>query len=920
MRAILRALTSLLARARFEREMREELRFHIERRADDLAASGMTRHEAARRARVEFGALESLKEQCRDESGFAPLRLLHGFSGDLRLAARRLAATPLFTIFAILSLAVGLGVTTAAYSIVDSLFFAPSGIADEDRVVKLATRWEGNLVVGGISRPDYEDIRSAQKSFTDVTASTGLEVSVATPTSTDLMRAEAVDGNYFQTLGVHVALGRSIQMHDVAGAHAVVILGHAVWSMRFASDPAIVGRTIHVAGRPFEVIGVAPEGFFGREDRLIGTRLWIPLSTDPRKSPAAVAERDRQRLVVIARLAPGTSLEAAAAELATIGGHLAAAYPRRAAAGPVTRDWTAKPFAENDGAVVLRRFGFAFVALVALVLVVACTNLANLMLARGTSRRAELAVRRAIGASRWRLVREQCAESLLLAVMGSAAGWVVFNALSRALDIDVPLTSRMLISFKPELDGSVVAVAAVALLLSLVVFGVEPALRLTTGPSLRPDLSSASGTVGVPQGKRQRRLVRWQVAISTGFFVLATLSVNYIAAEARHDSGVDLDRIALATMNFWAQQWDDDRARRALGRVLEELEKDPQVQSAAVATGVPFGASNTARFIIAPTDRPITDRSVARPALAVAATPGIFSTLGVSVVRGRGFDDRDSAGAGAVVVLSEQTARRVFGTTDATGRQLQLKPASSAGPLRRSVAGKLALQTVAPPVLTDADVTTATVIGIAADTDVGQLFSRRGDLLYLPLSQQPTDVSFGIAMVRTEGNPYVSVRTLRDAIRRVDWGLAVESSGTGVGALGGPTVFLRTAALMAISLGALTLLLAMVGLHGVQSHGVTQRTREFGLRMSFGSTAAQIRRLVLRDGCRPVVEGLAIGLFLGLVGRGIIRAIWWNGMAIVDPWMVIAVPVPLLLAAWLACWLPAHRASRVDPMVALRHL
>ena len=504
--------------------------------------------------------------------------------------------------------------------------------------------------------------------------------------------------------------------------------------------------------------------------------------------------------------------------------------------------------------------------------------------------------------------------------MGAGAAWLVFTGLSQALDVDVPLTSKMLISFKPELDAGAVMVAGIALLLSLMVFGLEPALRLTRGRTLRPDLASASGSVGVPQAKRQRRLVRWQVAISTSFFVLATLSVNYIAAEARHDSGVALDRLALATMNFWTQQWDDDRARRALARVLEELEKDPQVQSAAVTTGVPFGASNTPRFDIAPTDGPLAEGDGKRQALAVAGTSRIFQTLGVPILRGRGFEDRDTASASPVVVLSGQTARRLFGTIDAVGRRIQLKPRASAGPLRRTIARKLALPTTVPQPPADAPFETATVVGVAADTDVGQLFSRRGDLIYLPLAQQPTAPLFGVAIVRTPGDPYVALRVLRDAIRRVDPDLAVESSGTGLGALGGPTVFLRTASLMAVALGGLTLLLAMVGLHGVQAHGVTARTREFGVRMSFGATAAQVRALVLKDGYRPVLEGLAIGLFLGFVGRGLIRASWWNGMAIVDGWMLIGVPVPLLLAAFLACWLPARRASQADPMVALRHL
>lgn len=920
MRALFAAFRALLTRARFEREMREELTQHVQRRADDLVAAGLSRPDAHRQARIEFGAVEAYKEACRDASGFAPLRVLHGFGADLKLALRRLVATPVFTLFAILSLAVGLGVTTAAYSVVANLFFAPSGTADEDRVVVLVTRWEGNLVSGGISRPDYEDVRAAQTSFSSVTASAGLDVSVATPTTTELMHAEAVDGNYFDTLGSRPVVGRAIDPQDVAGRHDVVVLSHALWSLRFGADTSIVGQRVDVAGRPFEVAGVAAEGFYGREDRLTATRVWIPLTADPRKRSSALTERDRQRLVVIGRLAEGRTIEAASAELAALGAGLDAAYPRAKAVGPVQRDWAARQFNHSDSDDILRSFGLAFVALVALVLVVACTNLANLVLARGTSRRQELAVRRAIGASRWRLVREQCAESLLLAVAGSAAAWLVFSGLRAALDIDVPLTSKMLISFRPELDFGVVAVAGGAMLLSLVVFGLEPALRLTRNRQLRPDLASAAGAAGIPQGKRQRRLVRWQVAICTSFFILATLSEKYILAEARHDSGVELDHIALATMNFWAQQWDDERAARALGRVLEELEKDPQVQSAAVATGVPFGASNAPRFTIATTDRPITERGAAHYALGVAATPRIFQTLGVPILRGRGFDDRDAAGARPVVVLGAQTARRLFGTIEAVGREIQVKPSGSDGLRRRTVARKLALQAPSAPVPADAEVQIATVVGVAGDTDIGQLFSRRGDLVYLPLAQQPTTVSFGIAIVRTAGSPYVAVRVVRDAIRRVDPELAVESSGTGLGALGGPTVFLRTSSLMAMVLGALTLLLTMVGLYGVQSHEVAERTREFGVRMSFGATAQQIRALVLKDGYRPVLQGLAIGLFLGFLGRGLVRAFWWDGMSVADLWMVVAVPLPLLLAAFCACYFPASRASRVDPNAALRHL
>ncbi len=431
-------------------------------------------------------------------------------------------------------------------------------------------------------------------------------------------------------------------------------------------------------------------------------------------------------------------------------------------------------------------------------------------------------------------------------------------------------------------------------------------------------MGTTSGTVGAPKAKRQRSLVRWQVAISTGFFILAALCVRYTIAEARHDSGIDLDRLSLATMNFWRQQWNDERASRVVDRLLGELKKDPLVESAAISTGVPFGSSGTQSFSFSTTDKPITERGTFRSGPGIAATPHFFRTLGIPILRGRIFDDRDHAGAPPVVVVSEQTAKNLFGTADVVGREMLLKPRQPVQQ-KRSVAGKLALSVPAQQA-TNPDVRTAKIVGVAADTDIGSLFSRRGDVVYMPLEQRVGAMTFAIALVRSSSPPSVAVRGLREAVVRTDFDLAIESSGTGIGVLGGPTPFLRAGTAFALSLGAITLLLSMIGLYGVQSHGVERRTREIGVRMSFGATAEQIRALVLKDGYRPVLQGVAIGIFMGFVGRGLVRAFWWEKIELVDPWMLLAVPLPMVLAAFLACWWPARRASRVDPNVALRHL
>ena len=396
----------------------------------------------------------------------APWRVAHGSLADLRLAARRLIATPLFTAFAVLSLALGVGVTTAAYSVVDSIFLIDFGIRDPEQVVFVVSPSDGRFLRGSISQPDFQDLRAAQTSLGSISASTYVYPSVATPSATEIFPAEAVDGAYFSTLGISAAIGRVIQRADDDAGAQVVVLSHRLWRGRFAGDPRIVGQTVRISGRPFEVIGVAAASFEGANGGLPGTKLWIPLAAEallPQVATPgpAMPPRDRRRLMVFGRLAPSVTVEMAAAELTAIAASLDATFPARTQTirgGQTERPWRARSMAaiaaDDMG---LRRFGLTLVALVALVLVVACTNLANLVLARGAARQQELTVRCALGASRWRLVREQCAESLLLAIAGGVGSYVVFQSLRFLLDAEfnllLPMGGYWTMTLRPTLDG-----------------------------------------------------------------------------------------------------------------------------------------------------------------------------------------------------------------------------------------------------------------------------------------------------------------------------------------------------------------------------------------------------------------------------------------------------------------------------------
>ncbi len=448
-----------------------------------------------------------------------------------------------------------------------------------------------------------------------MSASAPVDLQLDWSTGTAIVAAEAVDGGYFATLGVTAALGRTIQPADDHDASRVAVLSEGLWRSRFAADPHVVGRTIKISGQPFAVVrsrrrivqrsggraGHAPLGSAGNGSR---SRLRAFVTR-------LVLSRDRRRLIVFGRLAPNATLDRASAELGAIAAGLDDAHPPRSGsrlASASERGWRAKSVTavtEDDN--ILRRLGMMLVALVGLVLVVACTNLANLVLVRGTTRQRELAIRSALGATRSRLVLEQCAESLILAAAGAVAAYIVFEGLRVLTAVDFNLSlpggERWTLEIRPVINAPALAVAVVSLLMSLLVFGLEPALQVTRSLDVRSALAAGAG-VGAIRTGRQRMLIRWQVAISAGFFVIATMFVKFTIAEARHDPGIDLERIGVAVVNLRSAAWDETRVNRAIERVLAEGRRDGSVEALAVSTSLPFGVENVTRlpFAVPPHD------------------------------------------------------------------------------------------------------------------------------------------------------------------------------------------------------------------------------------------------------------------------------------------------------------------------------
>jgi predicted permease len=843
-------------------------------------------------------------------------RLASLFARDLQLGSRRLLRSPLFTLFAIASLAIGVAATTAVYSLIQAALWPATGVPDESRVIVVATptergglRWRNLL-----SRADFADLKAQLQSLEAVAASASTTHALTIDGVTTFQSSEVVTAGYFGVLGTGTVLGRTFgPADDAPDAPSVMVISEAFWRRTLLEDPHAIGRVVRYGDQPFEIVGVAASGFGGLA-RLAGpqrrTDLWIPMAAIGRIAGAFPPATDRGALLlsVIGRLSDEALVEPVMAETAAIAARLDAVHPagpagQEGGSRPPRRDWTARTLADARGAPPgVHAAGAAIVGLAALVLVVASTNLANLTLARGSARAVEIAVRRALGAARVRLVGELAAESTVVGLAGGAAAllgaqWLI-DAIARGVSIGGATVAER---FDPRVDWRVFLFAIGAVLIAFVVSGLAPALRLTRTERTGALGRDASGA-GTRRWRGQRRLILAQVAISTALLLLAALGVSMVAAAARDDSGVDMDRLAMGVVIFRGPAWDDGRVRSTLDRVMDALSQEPGVEAAAVSFGFQIGPRSGTWVTAAPEGGQPDMRQGGVNVYFVPGSPNLLSTIGVPIVRGRGLTDRDAEGTPAVAVISERAARLLFGTADAAGRTILWRGGLNIQD--RTTIGRL------------------TVVGIARDTATGSNATRNDGVIYVPIAQHPL----------TPVPPYVIVRhgdqldgrsaatLVQTAIRRAAPDLPIIGGGTAMQILAEPLLAWRTVSLVATSLGAVASLLTLVGLYGVLAHVVARRTREMGVRIALGASRGQVLGLVLREGLKPVATGIAIGLFLGIVLRVAARSILADAPDANEPVVFAAVSIALLLAGAAACLAPARRASRVDPNVALRDL
>jgi predicted permease len=817
---------------------------------------------------------------------------------DLRLAWRRTASSPGFALAAVLSLGLGIGAVTTLASLVQAVLLRPLPVAEPERVVAVYTSDYSGPSYGGSSYPDYLDFR-ASGVFDGLVAYETAPLGLAADGVSARAWAEFVTGDYFATLGVPVARGRALAPgDDRAGAPPVAVVSHALWQRVLGGDPSVVGRAVTLSGRPFTVVGVAASGFAGLT-RGLAMDVWVPMATRPLlgADPRALEARGSRGLTLLGRLAPGVPRVAAEARLRTLAHALREAHPRewtdvrqetrRIALLP---EWQARlqPMLAGPVQVFLALLG----GIAALVLLAACANVANLFLARLVRRRREVAVRLSLGAGRGRLVRQLLAETLLVALLGGALGVLLAYAATGAIaSARLPLPLPVALDVQP--DPRVLGFALAVSLLTGVGLGLLPSLAAARADVLPGLKDGAPARLG--RGRLRGAFVVAQVALSLVLVCGAFLFLRGLGRAAAIDPGFDGGPVLAVPADLVLSGYDEARTSGFEGRVRERALAVPGVTAVALAANVHLDPLSTVRRgITIEGYAPAADEDMEVHAAAVGA--GFFEALGLPLVRGRGFRDGDGRDAPGVAVVNETFARRYWPGRDPIGRRLSTSGAE--GPFLE-------------------------VVGVARDAKYGTLGEDPRAFFYVAFAQDHRFVrSVGefvpaTVLVRTSGDPRAHAAAVQEAVQGVDPQLPLSPPRPLADLVGLSTLPSRIAGLVLLTFGAVGLGLSALGLSGVVSQSVAQRTREFGVRVAIGASRGEIVRLALGEGSRLVAVGLVLGLALGLALARLASSLLF-GLSTADPVTFVGAPALLLAVALGAAWVPARRASRVDPVACLR--
>ena len=889
----------LFRRGKLDEELEKELSFHLEQHASDLVAQGHSPEEARRRARIALGGPEQVKELCRDARG---TRWLSDLVRDLRYAVRILAKQPGFTLVAVLTLGLGIGVNAAILSAVNGFILRPlSADRPEELMAPYWGRKADAQVWDRFSYPNYLDVREQNKSFTDLCAftwaaggmSAGESHNSVEGSRAEVVWGELVSANYFDVMGVKPVLGRGFlpEEDSTPNTHPVVVLSHYSWQRRFGADPAIVGKSVYLNGTAFTVVGVAPESFLGSV-YYFRQGFWVPMMMAQKFSrrPEWRTDRTYQTVNLYGRLKPGVTMQQAEADLNLVAENLARLHPREN--GDTRVQLRTELDGRYEGATRVMRYGGVLALFVSgLVLLLACANVANLMLARAAVRAREIGIRLAIGAGRGRIVRQLLTESLLLALVGGLLGWAfayLGAGWAQATFPPVPYPVNLDLSPDTYLLKWMLAVS----MLTGVLFGVAPALLAS-----RTDLISVikSGVARSSHGRRRWNLrgvlVVAQVTISLVILICAGLFIRSLGMVRQTDPGFQTENLVTMIVNLDLLAYEQQAALRFFPELQRRVEALPGVRAAALASEMPLMDSRQSRGPVVKEgelDPPPNQGVISECSI---VTPKYFEALRMPLVRGRDFTDRDDLNAPRVVIVNQAFARKFYGTEEeALGRRFRFAQGT---PLME-------------------------IVGIAEDAHYDSLYQDHQIYMFLPVYQNPRGRMTLMVGAQSADDLNGLVERARREIAQMDarlpvFGVMMARENLSL-AFWGPTV----AAGMASTFGVLALVLATMGLYSVMTYTVSQRTHEIGIRMALGAALRDVVRLVVGQGMKMALIGVALGLGGAFAMTRVLGSLLL-GVGTTDVVTFVGVPLLLVAVALLACYIPARRAARVNPLIALRH-
>jgi predicted permease len=880
-------------RQRREESLDGEIRDYLDREIQDNISAGMNATEARHAAIRKFGPVESVKEDTRAAWGWIWFERLWQ---DIRIGYRMLRKNPGFTLVAVVSLAIGIGVNSAMFSFADALLLRPLPVLRPSEVVTVGSDSAGGFLadrVSFVSYRDYLDFRNQNNTFDGLVAFK-LSTFGFSPQPGSLPHMKMgmlVSGNFFRVLGVEPELGRGFRPEEdqVSGRDAVVVLGHAFWEKELAADRSIIGRTVRLNGAEFTVIGVAPERFTGM-DQFVQPAFFVPAMMCNRIASNVTGNfleaRDQRVFTVKGRLKPGVTIAQAQAELTVIAKALERAYPdtNRSQGVGVRTELEARYKQSPENA----KLAGMLIVLSAAVLLVACANIASLLLSRARVRGREIAVRLAIGAGRLRLIRQLLTESLLIALAGGLAGLAVGYAgivFFRTLKIPTDLP----VVFSIRLDQRVLAASLAVSMLSALFFGLAPAIQIT-----RADLVSALKTAGADTPGRRRiwgrnLLVVGQVAASLVLLAVTTLMFRGFQHDLLADQGFRTDHLMMMTFDPGLVHYSEKQTQQFYQQLVERTRLVPGVKSAALAETVPMDSTTVRGAAIVPEGFQFPPGTESANVLENTVNESYFDTLAVPILRGRAFRPTDEADAPLVAVVNETLANHYWPKQDAVGKRFRMDNRN----------GKW-----------------IEIVGLAKNGKYLFISEPPIEYVYFPLVQRPqTQMTL---MAESPGDPAGLAAPMREVVRSLDANQPIYNVRTmeelfRIRAVSTPNFIVQTVGAM----GFMGLVLSMVGLYGLVAYAASRQTREIGIRLAIGAQRSSVLAMVMRQGLVLALSGIALGIVASLGAGQLLNSIFSGGRT--DPVSYLLVALVLLGVTALAAYIPARRASRVDPMRALRY-